>query len=408
MRILRLLISENWPEVSELDWWLLDRDMREEIPLQSGRSDLSALPDAELCEAILTGPQCTFHRLQVPPGSQRDRPRVLAYALEEALCQEPESQHFTVLEGSAGGDVLVAVVAKSRLQAILTRFADCGRRLASLWPAGALLPIAQVWQGSSDAGGGILRADDGRCYAWDPSEDEQPPWIVRQAIKEAVAAGRTPAGVTLRLAPALAPESVRAWASPLGIEVSVERAEPEAPPTAGSTKDNLLHGEFKPRSDRKHPLVPWKPVLALVGVALAVHLALGAARILLLEREVAKLREDQAALFSQLFPGAALVAPPLQTGRLLDDVRSARGLPRRDDFLMLAYDLSEALGPKGSGLLRQLAYADSVLRVTLAVGDGALPQLVDELAARGIGATVQAKNGGGGGTLELTLRRAAP
>ena len=59
-------------------------------------------------------------------------------------------------------------------------------------------------------------------------------------------------------------------------------------------------------------------------------------------RNCGKIRRRSSVSF---FP-SSLVAPLLQTGRLLDDVRSARGLPRRDDFLMLAYDLSEALVPK--------------------------------------------------------------
>ena len=110
--------------------------MREEIPLQSGRSDLSALPDAELCEAILTGPQCTFIAC-------RCRPDLTATVPRPGLCPGggplPGTRvpAFHRSRGVSGRRCLGRGGGEEPPASHPDPVRRLWRRLASLWPAGA-------------------------------------------------------------------------------------------------------------------------------------------------------------------------------------------------------------------------------------------------------------------------------
>ena len=90
---LLLAIDEQWPTRPDCPWVLLGPDGR---PVSEGHSEPRHWPAAAECEVVLTGPQCLWLEVPLPRGARRDLPRLLAYALEDRLLKDPDTQHLTL------------------------------------------------------------------------------------------------------------------------------------------------------------------------------------------------------------------------------------------------------------------------------------------------------------------------
>ena len=90
---LLLAIDEQWPTRPDCPWVLLGPDGR---PVSEGHSEPRHWPAAAECEVVLTGPQCLWLEVPLPRAKRADLPRLLAYALEDRLLKDPDTQHLTV------------------------------------------------------------------------------------------------------------------------------------------------------------------------------------------------------------------------------------------------------------------------------------------------------------------------
>lgn len=410
MNILRLEIGEHWPDAPEATWALLERSGPRDTVLREGRGDLRQAPAADACEVILSGAQCALHLVRLPPGAKRDQAKMVAYALEERIAQETETQHFTVL-GQRGDNTVVAVIARARLQRIVAACAELDRPVTAIWPALALLPVTdKEWLASADHAGGLLRTSDGAGYAWDAESDPHViPWLLQQALTEARAKDQTPS--RLRVLSATDTPTLTEWSQTLGIPVE---AEPQIDkwliPAERTQAANLLHGDFTSRRQHGPLLQRFKPALWITGTAIALHLIASVIHAGWLGMQARQLHTQQTAMFEQAFPGAAIVDPALQTRRLLNDLKSRQGQLRDDDFLALTNDLAESLGANGRGAVQNLQYENGSLKITLALKPPLDAKALTELlAARGISAS-QPNDGLGNssGSTQLALRRSAP
>ena len=115
---LLLAIDEQWPTRPDCPWVLLGPDGQ---PTAEGHSEPRHWPAAAECEVVLTGPQCLWLEVPLPRAKRSDLPRLLAYALEDRLLKDPDTQHLTVSHRRPAGDgerelTGVLVVARERLR----------------------------------------------------------------------------------------------------------------------------------------------------------------------------------------------------------------------------------------------------------------------------------------------------
>lgn len=410
MNVLRLEIGEAWPETAAVSWVLLDCVGQRATLVAQGAGRLEEAPPAPACEVILTGAQCVFHRVQLPPGTRADRAQVVAYALEEQLAEETETQHCTVVSRD-GDQAIVAVVAAARLRAVIAAVAAAGHTLRGVWPILAWLPVTpDQWSVAVDGGGGLLRQGDGAGFAWDWDDAAgAPPWLLRQAVAESRHTTQAPAAIRVLVAAHGVQPALTEWSRVLELPVLPGPPWSALPgPLSAPSQANLLHGPFAPRRSARAGFASLKPALAIAAAALVLHVGIGVGHAYWLEHRAHDLRQQQAALFATAFPGAAVVEPALQTRRLLNEMKQQHGLLRDDDCLALLGDLADVLGAGARGALQSLRYEGEVLKVEVNLQSPMDPTaLIDGLATRGI-AAVAAGPGGRTGPLALTLQRRQP
>ena len=93
--LLRIYVGDSWPRPAKTPWALLNADGE---LVQEGTSEPAHWPPADECEIVLSGTQTAWLKARVPEKMPRgEHERLLAYAFEEKLLQEPGSQHFTML-----------------------------------------------------------------------------------------------------------------------------------------------------------------------------------------------------------------------------------------------------------------------------------------------------------------------
>ena len=161
---LLLAIDEQWPTRPDCPWVLLGDDGQ---PVSEGHSEPRHWPAAAECEVVLTGPQCLWLEVPLPRGARRDLPRLLAYALEDRLLKDPDTQHLTLSHRRPADDgerdlAGVLVVARDRLRQLIAQLTAIGRPprrvLAEMQtaPAGGEVWLVEAaghaWSGGQAAG----------------------------------------------------------------------------------------------------------------------------------------------------------------------------------------------------------------------------------------------------------------
>jgi len=404
MSTLVLRIDEHWPQPASCDWVLRAGPT---TVLQAGHSEPGHWPAAETVIVLLAGSQVVLHRLAVPKGPRRERRRLVAYALEEAMPADPEDEHLTVGE-AAGGALLVAAMARARLHTLLATLAALGRPPTQVMAVlGALAAEADTWELALESSGAYLRRSDGAGAFFDHDATAGLPWFLRHALLEAQQGGAVPRQVRVRRAvdaPAVDLEAWRQELPPMAGEGTALVAGPPFAWWAVPGPFNLRHGEFAAPGRHRALLRRLRPALAMLAAAGGLQLAATSFAVFAGRAEERALRGQAVALFQASFPGAAVVDPALQMRRQLNDLRSRHGLLRDDDFLALLGPVAEVLGAAAEGAVRSLGYAEGTLEVTLMPPSGlSLPGFAEQLALHGVVAT--SAGAAGAGLWSLQLRR---
>lgn len=376
-----LLVHEHWPRQAALHWVLLDA--RGGV-LQAGESAPQHWPPAAAVTVVLSGAQLTWHALDTPPGTPVVEGRALAYALEEHLLFDADSQHLTVTSRQSGAQGLtrhVLACSRARLKAVLEHLATLRIRPDAVYAELECAPAAEGrWTLSLGPQAAILRTDRTTGIALDPD-----PAALQDALAHvaelASAAGNPAHELVLAAAPGCRLPDLADIAGRLAMPLVISDADYRwwaVPPGAS----NLLHGEF--RAARRGR---WQAFLRPLGVA-AAGLVAGwlvlLATVLDERAELAELEGDIARIFREQLPGTPAVAPLQQIARRLDDARQQQGLLTRRDFLSLMAVFAEAAGPSAVGLIARISYRPGELAV--ATGGAQLDpggQIQARLAVRG-------------------------
>lgn len=397
---LLLAIDEHWPARPDCPWVLLGPDGK---PLSEGHSEPRHWPAAAECELVLSGPQCLWLEVPLPRGARRDLPRLLAYALEDRLLKDPDTQHLTVSHRRPADDgerdlAGVLVVSRDRLRQLVAQFAAIGRPARKAWAEIQTAPAGEGWHLSLSPTGAILRTGSGSGVALDA--DILAPLLAQQAAT-ARAANTAPAQVELHLAPATPAPDLAALQADTGLAIATG-----APYRWWQGVDrkaaNLLQGEFAFRDASTGWLGKLKPAVALGCGALAVWLTINIGEVLWLRHQVGQLGDRIERVYRSTFPNGPVVAPAAQMRQQLNLERGRHGLLRDDDALALLAQAAEALGTDAAGGIAAVRFEEGRLDLTLTGHAAARAEaVVGLLASRGLLANLRAD----GATPHLLLRR---
>ncbi|MFT3737086.1 MAG: type II secretion system protein GspL [Rhodocyclaceae bacterium] len=391
MTILRVLISDSWPDQAEAAWVVLDKGQ----VTASGNSGPGNWPKTDRTEAILAGSQVGWAVADVPQAKPREQLRALPFALEDQLMREPDSQHFTPL-GKEGTRWSVLIIARERLRRLVAQFTALGRPLDAVWSALACMPVtADSWTLAADGTHWLLRCGTLNAYVDDaPHAAGEVPAVIGTLFAQAQASGQMPARLTslgiphTELAPlsrygtGFAPEATWDW----------HIVPPELP--------NLLHGEFLSEHARGKFLRALRPAIYLVVAVLLLDLIIGVGSAMLRQRDLNDMRKRLNQVAQTQLPGRALQDPVVQLHRELQTQRQRHGYLAEDDALALLSELAVALGSDATGAIQALHYESGALIVTLGKPLD-MSALQARLDTRGIAASIR-----GGTTLSLQRKPA--
>ena len=381
-----LRIDEDWPARPACAWVLLGPDGKVRA---EGESDPRHWPAADNCSVILAGAQCLWLETALPRAARRDEPRLLAYALEDKLLSDPDSQHLTVTHrrpGSAQGNTVgVLVVARERLRQLCAQFKAIGRPLARCLAEIQAAPAARgEWRISILGQTAILRTSPDRGLATD---GDLLPAVLAAQQAAARAANDEAARIVVHCAPGsqsplpasggevVAGEIYRWWA---GAEAA----------------DNLLHDEFAVAGQQPAWLTALRGPALLVLAAGLVWLLAGLGEVLWNRHRLADIEARMSRSFVAAVPGQPAVAPAAQMRRLLNGERARHGLLGDDDALALLAAVGDALG-EAQGSLAGMRYTEGRLDLTWHPGFPVerLENLKAQLAARGLLAEIAGEAG---------------
>lgn len=416
--LLRLFISGDWPSRdAACEWTLVNA---QGSPLQRGRSEPRHWPAAERCEIVLGAEQCLLLKAQLPKGARSRPAEVIAYALEDQLIGEAEAEHFVVGDSDGNGNsdtgttTPIWVIARSRLRTLLASLLTLERIPHRAISEIQLPPLpAGGWSVClhADKATGFIRIGEEEGYAFDLDDVNQPPLELQLALQAARKNGGAPQFIAMYSARSKTGEygaaAATAWQAVLGLPVREEGEYSWRDLTTVGAR-NLLSGEFAPP---RLPNSGWgslKPALLIGLSTLAIYAMFSIGEWIWLDQQSSRLRQQMTNTFRAAYPQAqAIVDPPLQMQRLNDQLRRERGQLGSTDFMPLLAAASEALG--GQGKLRNIAYEDGRLELTLLLADAAGAERIrGTLASRGLAVTLRDSRPTSGGIEAVFALRGTP
>lgn len=377
MSLLRLYLTENWPIEPACDWVQIGPDGR---LAAEGRSEPRHWPAAERTEIVLAGAQCVLLAARLPRAARREQDRLLRFAFEDQLIQDPESQHIVIAD-QQGEDVHALVVARDRLRALIAQLEALGRKPARIWAEiEACRPAEEGWVLLRRASHGLLYGAAALPFALD-SADREVPELLRATVDAAREANRLPARLLLHSSPGLDAIDAGAWSEALGLPVEIGEAW-RWHDFVGAC--NLLQGEFRPVGERAAWLRPARPALALLAAVLALEFAFTLGQIAWQRVQLADAKQAMQTVFKSAFPNQPVVDPVAQMRTGLNSERRGHGLLGDDDLLPLLAATGEALGADAREAVVQIKFEAGKLELKLSPRLAAtIDAAAERLKARG-------------------------
>lgn len=397
---LRVFVGEHWPERPVTRWVALDATGE---VMQQGESDALHWPQTEFCEAVMSAPQVSWLRTDIPERVSRlDLQQVVASSLEDRLLEDPDQCHLTLCaRDGAVADVLVA--SRNRVRNVLAQFTALKRPLSALFselqarrPAGSGCAVMLAAEAA------IVHRPGDTPLTLDMPDPADPPPLLAVALQSGNGAGRDP--IVICPGPGVAVD-LPTWRKALGIDGIALGPEYRWHVLDAGAVD-LLHHEFEPGQRRSNlwQLVK-SPALVAAG-ALVAYLVVALFQIGVQQYRIGETRDRIAELFRGAFPEVPAVAPLAQTRRQLDALRASNGQLRSDDVLSLLAAVADVLGAEGKDAVRSVTFEKHRLTVVFAPPwSSRLDALQRQLSARGLAATVSGSQNASALVVERDLSR---
>ena len=400
MSLLRIYCSLR--DEPRLCQWALIADGRETI---TGQGPLAQLPQrASRVQLVLPAAEVLITRARLPQSARRRAGSVLAYAVEDDIVGDPDSNQVSWL-GSAGDADVLAVADRQGLKAWQEALAAAGIRGYEVHCETLLLPLTDgewslAWNGSE----GYVRTSGLEGTTTDSGDAATPPLSLRLMLDEARARGEAPASIAVYSSSEEAAPQIESWQRALGAALRLAgRADWRS--AAQDAGVSLAQEKARWRLPQG-TLGRLRPAAWIAGTALLVHgLALSVDWVRLAS-EQRGLRTRMETRFRSAFPEALAVADPaLQMRRKLAEARHAAGQPDSGDFLPMITQVANALKPLPPGGLHIASYESGRITLELkGMDDNAVRRIVASLQQSGL----QVDGGGGatrsGGAVVITVR----
>lgn len=306
---------------------------------------------------VLAGAQVAIHAVQLPAVRRRERKQAVRFALEERLATDVEQTHLTTLSWHHG-TALVAAVDRQRLATIVATLSALEKPPAAAYAQLESIPhTADAWSVALLGGNLLLRRDDGAGIFLGALETAQPHALLEYALAEATRTDCAPREIRL-----YAEDGVRGGERRWPLPTSEVAWSPWPTDERGVS---LLHGPLAAPASRANWAVSLRPALALVTLAMAIHLMATLGDLVSRRWALASALEGMKTVFLGAFPGATVVDPALQMRRQLNAARAQAGELQDLDFVALLAALSDALGAAADDCVQDLRYSDGQLEVVL-------------------------------------------
>ena len=398
---LTLLLSipdlPRFDSTTPAEWTLLDHA---HAVLRSGEGPLSSVPRAERVIALAPVGHLLWIETALPPVAPAKRDALLRYAIEDKLTIDPSTVHAVVVGKcdamvvsgkSDSAKHVVAAIDRTWLVGVLQWLKQAGLPPDSLLSSAAGIAVnAGEWAVVLDGPRSFAKRADGFVYNLDIGAGREPPFGLTLALKEAREHERAPSALVLQSVKSTLPDAAlaRQWETALGMPVRLGNAATDSAPflLAASPSVNLLTGEFAPREAMGKWIGLLKPALMVLGLMVAAHIAFTLIDNWRLNGERQALEQEMKQVFKAAFPAAqAIIDPPLQMRRNLQELKRERGLPADTDAQILIARLASLIQtlPGGPASITTLTVRDGVatLDAVLASADqsAALQRAVDRL-----------------------------
>jgi general secretion pathway protein L len=341
--ILLLFIPDlpRFDDATTAQWTLLDGSG---ATLRTGTAALKDVPRGDRTIAVAPVNHLLFIETALPQVSQTKRDALLRYAIEDKLTIDPSTVHAVVLGRTLQDKHVVAAIDRSWLGGALSWLNRAGIEPDSLVSSASAISMApDEWAVAIEGSHGFAKRADGFVYNFDTGSGREPPFGLTLALKEARDHQIAPASLSLHAADA---SLALDWSKTLELPVKTVAPEKDSAQRllSAARTANLLSGEFAARQAGSKWFALLRPaltVLALIAVAQLVFTLIDNAR---LNRERLALQSEMTQVFKQAFPAAqAIVDPPLQMRRNLDQIKNERGQASESDPRALIAQLTQLM-----------------------------------------------------------------
>ena len=401
MSLLRIF-SSLAPLPAPCQWVLFD----DHTGVHPGAGALAELPrGAAQVELVLAASQVLITRARLPASGRRQSAALLAYAAEERLASDPDTNQVSRL-GQIDGDDVLAVVNRQRLHSWCDALGAVGIHVDAVYCETLLLPVQSgEWSLAWDGQEGYVRTGELEGSATDCGDAQTPPLTLQLLLADARTRDALPTAISVHATTVAAQPDIAAWQQSLGVKLQLA--------SAADWRTTLAISRLRLDQERRHwrpsiaTFARWRPVAWILLAALLLHSTALLVDRIRLTSDQHQLQQQMEARFRSLFPAAVAVADPaLQTRRQLAQARHAANQPDAGDFPVMLGKVVAALNSLPAAQLHSLAYEDARLTLQFTAPGAALArQIQASLARAGFEIEVPQKpQRSTPGALTLTLR----
>jgi len=322
--------------------------------------------------------------------------QVIPFALEEQLGSDVDDLHFAIGKRDRQPGTPVAVASHARMEAWLAALHSVGIETETLLPESALLPVTP--------NGVTLVIEGGRVYV---RREETPGAVLEvqpliEALQLALASGEEAREhVTIfindidyeRERELL--EEFREFTASLQLKLLTDGALPLfAVNIPVSAPVNLLQGKYAVKRQVKVPFAPWRPVLTMVAVFVALQLGLTGWQYFHFKKQVTELDAQILSTYQQALPQEQ--PPAVKQARKQMEARLAAlrgGGASTGGMLATLNALSEAIAQTPGTDIQTLSYRDNTTDLlVLAPSVESLDQIQNAISESGMRAEITSAN----------------
>jgi len=387
MSLLRIFAS-LYGQPNHCRWLLMEKN---KLPV-SGEGPLSELPrHTQHVQLVLPAAQVMLTTVTLPQGTKHPQGSALAYAMEDEMLEEPDTNQVSWLGLVDTEHHQVAVIDKAGLLRWQEALQATGIDDYEIHCETLFLPFINGewsidWNGSDGFVRNGLREGSALINHADVASAAAPLSLV-MLMEEARTNQTIPTAIALYTPLHQAPD-IQRWTKELGVPVYLAEHQDwrNAPVEAGV---NLAPS---PKHWRIFTglLAALRPAAAILCVALVIHISALATEHILLVKEQRSLRERMETQFRRTFPEAVAVSDPaLQMRRKLSEAYAASGQSDNSDFLPMMEQMAMVMSTLPADSVRSISYDSGGLSIELSTLDETTQQqLLSQLLAAGLESTV--------------------